>query len=150
MEHAGTIKNGVLAFLAGVGSLIANQLGGVDETLKLLLGCITVDYITGWIVAAVFQRSDKSAGGGLDSKAGFKGLCRKCAILLFVWLATLLDEAVGASYTRTAVCLFFAANEGLSILENLGIMGIPYPEFIKNALEALKKKGEQGTGGDIS
>ena len=96
------------------------------------------------LVAAVWQRSNKSDNGALDSKAGFKGLCKKGMILLQVWLGVLLDDAMGASYIRTAVILFFVGNEGLSLLENLGLMGMPYPAFLQRALEALRDQGDNG------
>lgn len=81
-----------------------------------------------------------------DGKAGFKGLLKKGMILLLVWLGVLLDNAMGAAYIRTAVVLFFVGNEGLSLLENLGIMGVPIPKFMRNALEALRDKGDEGEG----
>ena len=63
---------------------------------------------------------------------------------LLVWIGVLLDQALGAAYVRTAVILFFIGNEGLSLLENLGLMGIPYPGFLQKTLEALHDKGNQG------
>lgn len=144
METAVHIKNMVVGALAVVGSVLSNLLGGWDITLQVLLCCMAVDYITGLIVAGVFHNSGKSATGALESRAGFKGLVRKCAVLLLVFLAALLDTYTGHSFVRPAVCLFFVANEGLSILENIGLMGVPYPAFLKNMLEALKKQGDQG------
>lgn len=64
--------------------------------------------------------------------------------MLLVWLGVLLDEALGVSYVRTAVILFFLGNEGLSLLENIGLMGVPFPAFLKKALEALRDKGDKG------
>lgn len=139
-------KNGALAAVAAAGAFLAEALGGWDGALKLLMGLMAADYVTGVIVAGVFHRSDKTEGGTLSSKAGFKGLCRKGAVLLVVWVAALLDEAMGVSYTRTAVCFFFAGNEGLSLMENLGLMGAPFPKFLQRALEALKEKGEDESG----
>ncbi len=144
MDQAVNIKNGVLGALAVVGSVVANALGGWDAALKVLVAFMAADYITGILVAALWQRSNKSATGALDSKAGFKGLCKKGMILLLVWLGVLLDEAMGAAYIRTAVVLFFIGNEGISLLENLGLMGVPFPAALKNMLEALKKKGDSG------
>lgn len=143
------IKNGVLAVLAAVGSVIAHALGGWDAAMKVLVGLMIADYITGWLVAAVWHRSNKSASGALDSNAGFKGLCKKGAILLIVWVATLLDSAIGAAYVRTAVILFFIGNEGLSLLENLGLMGVPFPKFLRTALEALQEQGDKGETKDF-
>ena len=144
MDQAINIKNGVLAAVAVAGSALANVLGGWDAALKVLVAFMAADYITGVLVAALWQRSNKSETGALDSKAGFKGLCKKGMILLLVWLGVLLDEAIGAAYIRTAVVLFFIGNEGLSLLENLGLMGVPFPAVLKNMLEALRKKGDEG------
>ena len=140
------VKNGVLAALAAVGSWIANSLGGWDTAMVLLVALMAADYITGVLVAAVWHNSNKSKSGALDSKAGFKGILKKCAILALVWIGVLLDNATGANYIRTAVVLFFIGNEGISLLENLGLMGVPYPSFLKKALEALHDQGDQGGG----
>lgn len=144
MENMGHIKNWVLATVAALGSLVANSLGGWTADMKVLVFMMGADYLTGILVAALWQRSDKSRTGALDSKAGFRGLCKKGVILLLVWLGVLLDEALGVSYVRTAVILFFLGNEGLSLLENIGLMGVPFPAFLKKALEALRDKGDKG------
>lgn len=145
MEHG---KNMVLAVVAAAGSIVAHALGGWDGALALLLAMMAADFATGWLVAAVWKRSNKSATGALDSRAGWKGLCRKGVVLVLVWVGVKLDNALGIGYVRTAVCLFFAGNEGLSLLENIGLMGVPYPKFLKNALEALKEKGNKGGEGN--
>ena len=141
---ANAIKNGVLAAFAFIGSFVANALGGWDAAMQVLVALMVADYITGVLVAAVWQRSNKSATGALDSKAGFKGLLKKGMILLLVWIGVLLDAATGANYIRTAVVLFFIGNEGISLLENLGLMGVPYPAFLRKALEALHDQGDKG------
>lgn len=142
MKAAG-IKNVVLAAAAGAGSVLAHALGGWDAALKLLVAMMAADYLTGMVVAAVFKRSNKSQSGALDSRAGFVGLIRKCTILLLVWIGVMLDNAIGAGYVRTAICIFFIGNEGLSLLENVGLMGVPFPAFLKNMLEALKEQGDE-------
>lgn len=138
------LKNIVLAACAAVGSYVANALGGWDSALKLLIALMAADYITGFLLAMIWHRSNKSPTGALSSKAGFKGLCKKGAILLMVWVAVMLDGAIGSEYVRVAVILFFVGNEGLSLLENLGLMGVPYPSFLQRALEALRSKGDKG------
>ena len=95
-------------------------------------------------MAGVFKRSPKSEGGALESRAGFKGLLRKGGILMLVLVSVWLDKLLGAAYVRTAVCLFFAANEALSVLENLGLMGMPLPGFLKNMLEAMRSQADKG------
>lgn len=140
------VKNAILAAVATVVTFVGNVLSVLDVSLKVLLAMMAVDYITGWMVAAFWRRSNKSTTGALDSRAGFKGLCRKAAVFGLLLIANWLDVALGISYVRTAVCWFFVANEGLSLLENLGLMGVPYPKFLKNALEALKDKADEGDG----
>lgn len=144
--NATQIKDAILAALAAAGAFLANALGGWDAVLKLLIALMAADYITGLAVAAIWHKSNKSDSGALDSKAGFRGLVKKCAILLLVYIGVLLDGAVGTHYVRSAVCLFFIGNEGLSLLENIGLMGVEYPEFMKNMLEALRDKGDGGKG----
>lgn len=141
---ANVIKNGILAVLAALGSFAANSLGGWDASLQVLIALMVADYITGVLVAAVWHKSSKSSSGTLNSVAGFKGILKKGMILVLVWLGVLLDHATGANYIRTAVVLFFIGNEGISLLENLGLMGVPYPTFLKKALEALHDQGDKG------
>ncbi len=136
-----------LGTLAAAGSCLAGALGGWDASLQLLLAMMAADYVTGLLVAAVWKRSGKSKTGRLDSRAGFVGLCRKGMALVVAWVAAALDRAMGGSYARTAVGLFFTGNEGLSLLENVGLMGVPYPKFLKNALEALRETGDEGESG---
>lgn len=145
---ANSVKNVVLAAAAALGSFAANALGGWDAPLKLLIALMIADYITGVLVALVWHKSNKSKTGTLSSKAGFVGLCKKSVILLVVWVAVMLDSAVGSQYIRGAVILFFVGNEGISLLENLGIMGVPYPDFLKRALEAVRDKGDRGDSKD--
>ncbi len=101
---------------------------------------MAIDYATGLILAGVFKKSPKSCGGALESRAGLKGLCRKCGILLAVLVAYRLDIAVGADYIRTSVIIAFIANEAISIIENIGLMGVPLPGAIKKAIEVLRSK----------
>jgi toxin secretion/phage lysis holin len=140
MNNALVIKNSVLTGLSLFGTLFANALGGWDAALALLIGMMAADYITGILIAALWQKSNKSETGALSSKAGFKGLCKKGIILLAVWIGTLLDVATGATYIRTAIVLFYIGNEGISLIENFGLMGVPYPPAMKKALEAMRDK----------
>lgn len=142
------LKNTILAAMAVMGTFIANELGGWDAAMQVLVALMVVDYITGVMVAAVWNRSNKSATGALESRAGFRGILKKCMILLLVWIGVLLDNALGETYIRMAVILFFIGNEGLSLLENLGLMGVPFPGFLQRALEALREQGDKGGGGN--
>ena len=143
MDRIVTIKNAVIATVSIIGGYISNQLGGWDAALKVLIGLMIADYITGVIVAAVCKNSNKSEDGSLSSKAGFYGLCRKCLILILVWAAAMADSLLGNSFVRTTVCMFFISNEGISVLENAGLMGVPFPEKLKSMFEILKNKDEK-------
>lgn len=142
-----TIKNGVLAVIAAVGAFITNALGGWDVLLQVLVGMMAADYLTGLLIAAVWRKSSKSASGALDSKASFKGLVRKSMVLLLAYVAVLLDEVIGTNYIRAAVIIFYIGNEGLSLLENLCVMGVPHPKFLEEILQVLQDKGDKGEGG---
>ena len=109
---------------------------------------MAADYITGLIVAGVFKTSEKTANGALESRAGWKGLCRKGVTLLVVLVACRLDLVMGSNFIRDAVIIAFIANEAISIIENAGLMGIRIPAVIMRAIEVLKKKteGENANG----
>ncbi len=138
------IKNMVVAILGVIGSVIASAFGGMGVALQVLIIFIIVDYITGLVVAGVFQKSGKTENGALESRAGWKGLCRKVFTLVLVIVAAQVDRLLPGqgSFVRDAVILTFVVNEGLSILENIGLMGVPMPDKLKNALEILKGKTE--------
>lgn len=142
-----TLKNGILAALAAVGTLISEAMGGWDNALALLITFVVLDLLTGWMVAAIWKKSPKSATGAMDSKANFKGLCKKVIIFCLVALGVRLDVTLGTTYIRMAIILFFVGNEGLSLVENLGIMGVPFPAFIKNMLDVLREQGDKGKEG---
>ena len=138
------IKNIALLIFSAIGSFIAELLGGVDKMLTALIAFMVVDYITGLTVAFIFHKSQKTENGGASSAVGFKGIVKKMCILLLVGLAHELDYIMGIDYIRALSILFFIGNAGLSVLENVGLMGVPYPEFLKKALEAIKDKGNKG------
>lgn len=132
------VKYTALTILATVGTLIVHALGGWDIGLETLLIFMAIDYLTGLLVAGLFHHSPKSEDGRLSSKAGFRGLCKKGAILLMVLLGNQLDLLFGEHWARSMVLFFFVANEGLSILENLGVMGVPFPKAMQQALTLLQ------------
>ena len=133
----------VLSLIAAVGTVLAECLGGWDYALQTLVLGMAADYITGLLCALVWKRSSKSADGSFESKASFKGLLRKGCYLVIVLVAVRLDLAIGSGdICRTATILFFTANDGLSVLENLGVMGVPFPKFIQDGFAAMKKKAD--------
>lgn len=132
-----------LSAFAVVGTVIAEALGGWDAALQTLIICMAVDYLTGLMCALIWKKSTKSADGSFESGASVKGIFRKFSYLIIVFIAVRLDMSVGTgTICRTAAILFFTANDGLSILENLGVMGVPFPAFIKNAFAAMKSKAD--------
>lgn len=141
MEN-GAIKKAVLSAVGLLGSMTAAALGGWSSALTTLVICMAVDYATGLVVAGVFRRSKKSENGALESRAGFKGLCRKGMLLAVVLVANRLDMAMGSQFIRDAAVIAFIANETISIVENAGLMGVPIPRVITEAIDALKGQGE--------
>lgn len=136
------MKGYVTTAFGVVGGFIASRFGGWDAALTTLVIFMGIDYVTGLIVAGVFHNSGKTESGALESRAGWKGLCRKGVTLLIVLVAARLDIALGSTFIRDAVVIAFIANETISIIENAGLMGIPIPRVIINAIEVLQKKGD--------
>lgn len=136
------MKQTLCAIWGLIGSAIASLFGGWDAGLATLLIFMTIDYVSGLIVAGVFHTSNKTNSGSLESRAGWKGLCRKCMTLLFVLVAYRLDLVIGTNYIRDAVIIAFIANETISLVENAGLMGIPLPAVIIKAIDVLQKKTE--------
>ena len=136
------MKQTLCAILGLIGSAIASLFGGWDAGLATLLIFMAIDYVSGLIVAGVFHTSNKTNSGSLESRAGWKGLCRKCMTLLFVLVAYRLDLVIGTNYIRDAVIIAFIANETISLVENAGLMGIPLPAVITKAIDVLQKKVE--------
>ena len=125
------------------GAAAAWAFGGWDTALAALVICMAVDYISGSMVALVFHKSTKTPTGTYNSGYGLKGLCKKGLMLLFVLVSVQIDRMLGISYVRDAVCIGFCSNEIISIIENLGLAGIPIPKAITAALEQLQQKGSR-------
>lgn len=139
-----SIKTLLLSALSVFCSFIAYVLGGWDWALQTLIIFISVDFISGLLIAAVWNKSTKTVSGKIDSRACWQGLIRKGGILLVVLISNRLDTVMGTDgFVRTAVIFYFIGNEGISIIENLGIMGIPLPNWIKENFQNLKDKMEQ-------
>ena len=132
------IKIFILSGVACVGAAIASLLGGWTGAMTTLVILMLIDYVTGIIVAGVFHNSPKCSGGALSSAAGFKGICRKFVILLIVVVACRVDLLLDTNIIRDATCIGFCANELVSITENAGLMGIPLPRKLVEAIEVLR------------
>lgn len=138
------MREGILYSIIGaVGGFIAMAFGGWNDALITLMIFMSVDYVTGLAVAGIFKKSKKSESGALESRAGFKGICRKGVALLIVLVATRLDVVMKTTYIKDAVIIAFIANESISIIENAGLMGIPIPSVITKAIDILKKESEK-------
>lgn len=138
------MKNVLLTAIGTAGSFIAGALGGWDAAMITLVYFMLVDYVTGWILAVVFKKSHKTESGGYSSAIGLKGICKKFMILLLVMVAYRLDQLIGGSYIRDGACIVFIGNEAMSILENAGLMGLPIPKVITDALDVLHTKQQEG------
>ncbi|MDF2882279.1 MAG: toxin secretion/phage lysis holin [Clostridiaceae bacterium] len=123
--------NSIIAIPGGIFNYI---FGGWDTTLKVLIILIIVDYGTGITNAAIKNK--------LSSKKGYIGIAKKALILVVIIVPVLLDRLLnnGAWIFRTLVCYFYIANEGISILDNIGKCGVPLPQKLLSTLEQLKKK----------
>lgn len=130
--------NTIQIVFAGIGGWLGWFLGGCDGLLYALLAFVVVDYITG-VMCAISDHT-------LSSEVGFKGICRKVLIFLLVGIANILDvQVIGTgSVLRTAVVFFYISNEGISLLENAGHLGLPIPEKMKSVLEQLHDRSEKG------
>ena len=123
--------NGIQIVFTMIGGWLGYFLGGCDGLLIALVMFVVMDYISG-VMCAI---ADKT----LSSEVGFKGICRKVLIFVLVGIANILDvQVIGTgSVLRTAIIFFYISNEGISLLENAGYLGLPIPEKIKTVLEQL-------------
>ena len=135
MFYNKSMKEFICGLLSTFATFFVYLIGGLDVAISCLLIAILLDYISGILKAFITKE--------LSSTIGIKGIIKKIAILLLVMLAVLVDRVTGESGAiRTLVIYYFVANEGLSILENLGEAGIPIPSIIKDSLKALKKESK--------
>ena len=129
--------NTIQVIFTAVGGWLGWFLGGCDGLLYALALFVVVDYITGVMCAAADHK--------LSSEVGFKGICRKVLIFLLVGIGHVLDAQIigNGSVLRTAVIFFYLSNEGVSLLENAGHLGLPIPEKLKVVLEQLHDRAEK-------
>ncbi len=140
------MKETVCTLAGCIGAAIASFFGGWDAALTTLIIFMATDYITGLLVAGVFKKSEKTTNGGLDSRIGWRGLCKKGVVLLFVLVAYRLDLTIGTNYIRNSVIIGFIVNELISVTENAGLMGMPLPNAIKKGIEILQSKENEENG----
>ena len=140
MVHLTETKAAVMTGAGVIGGMISQAFGGWDAAIMTLLIFMAIDYISGLIVAGVFQASDKSASGSLSSIACWQGLLKKGMTLIIVLVAAQLDKVLGTAFVRDAVVIAYIVNETISIIENAGLMGLPIPDVIMSAIEQLQGK----------
>ena len=130
--------NTIQMVIAGIGGWLGYFLGGCDGLLFALMAFVVIDYITG-VMCAINDRK-------LSSEVGFRGICRKVLIFLLVGIGHIVDaQVIGTgSVLRTAVIFFYLSNEGVSLLENAGHLGLPIPEKLKEVLAQLHHRAEKG------
>lgn len=124
------VFNSIVAVIA---TFFTYLFGGWDIALIVLVAFMVLDYATGMMWAYI-QKT-------LNSQIGFRGLIKKCMILVALIIAVLLDRMInsGTAVFRTLVCYFYIANEGISLLENVSHLGLPIPDKLKNALQQLNE-----------
>ena len=134
--------NTIQLIFSAVGGWLGYFLGGCDGLLYALIAFVVIDYITG-VRCAIINKQ-------LSSEVGFKGIFRKVLIFLLVGIANIIDvQVIGTgAVLRTAVIFFYISNEGVSLLENAGHLGLPIPEKIKTVLEQLHDRAENGKEGN--
>ncbi len=130
----------LFCFASGTfGSFFIYVLGGFDMHITSLFTLMVVDYFTG-LILCFMQKSPKSANGGLQSDAGFKGIFKKIVTLFLVVVATRIDNLLSTNYIRNGVIIAYCTNETISIIENAGLLGVKIPKILKNSIDILKEK----------
>ena len=134
------MKAKILPIFGLLGAFLSTAIGGFDYLIQSLLIAMAVDYVTGLLVAGVFHKSRKSDSGALDSKECFKGLCKKFVIICLVVIGHRIDGVLGINLVRDGMAISFFLNECISIIENLGVMGVPMPKIVTKAIDLLRNK----------
>ena len=132
------MRENIIYAFSIIGGFISSLIGGFDIVITTLIIFMTIDIITGIILAGVFKNSPKTESGRINSQAIFKGIFKKFGVILCIVVSTYLDKISGSDSIRNIVSFWFIASEGISILENLGSMGVPIPQKLKDTLEVLK------------
>lgn len=138
MENAAKAPTIIKLLSGALGAASGFLWGEMDGLMIALIAFIVLDYISGVLVGAAKHK--------LNSQTSFKGLCKKAMILLIVAVAHIVDKQIlggTSSVFRSATCGLYIASEGLSIMENAGKLGVPFPKKLREMLEQLHDKGEE-------
>ena len=131
-------KDAACAVFAGIGAWIAQIYGGWTQAMTALVVFVIADVATG-LLCGLAKKSPNTDGGGLSSKVMREGAAKKVEIFFILLITAWLDIAMHVTIWKDAACIYYIAEEGLSILENAGALGLPIPDKLKSAIEALKK-----------
>lgn len=123
-----------------IGALVYLAVGDITAELSTLVWLMLLDMVTGFLVASVFKASRKTSSGALSSKEMLKGFVRKVGMLMLVAIAYRLDNMLNVNYLKNATTIALIVEECLSLIENIGLMGIPIPKFISSAIDVLNSK----------
>lgn len=145
-EEVFRMKTEVCSLVGAIGGCFMTVFDKGGTALSTLIIFMSIDYLSGIFVAFLFKKSKNSSDGGLESKAGWKGLCKKGMILVFVLIGNRLDMLIGTNYIMNTICIGYIVNELISITENAGLMGIPMPSIIRRAIDILVNKAEHKEG----
>ena len=121
--------------ITAVGAVVGAFLGGRDTLVQALLAFVIADYISGVLKAIMLKK--------LNSEVGFVGICKKVLIFVFVGIGNIIDTQIlkNGATIRTAIIFFYIANEGISLIENASVLGLPVPNSLKKVLEQIRSRG---------
>ncbi len=139
------VKAVTLSVIGVVGGCISSALGGWDTAVEALAIFMAVDFVLGVLCATIFKKSPKTQSGGISSNEMAKGFIKKILKLVIVAVAYRIDLLIGSSFVRDAAVIAFCASELLSIVENAGLMGVPFPKPVLQAIDILQRKSESKT-----
>ncbi|MCL2619869.1 MAG: phage holin family protein [Defluviitaleaceae bacterium] len=110
--------------------------GAADNLLLALIAMVGIDFVTGIIKAVVLKE--------LNSKKMFAGGAQKVGVFFVVAVANLIDGVLElGGVLRTVTISYFIANEGMSLLENWALMGLPIPDRLRTILAQLQGKHKE-------
>lgn len=140
MDKYVSLKDAVSTAAGLLGGFVTMFWGGWSQGLTALVFIMAADYVTGLLVAGVFKKSKKTDSGGLESKAGLKGLIRKVSIIILIGLIHMVEGSIGIDFLMNGCIIGFMLNELISLVENFGLMGIPMPAAVTRAIDILTTK----------
>lgn len=134
-------KNHACGYFGAICGIFSSILGGFDIILKCLMLLMLMDIIAGFSSAAFFNKSQYSKNG-LTSKAMAQGIVKKMCMLIIVSLGVVINKVLNIDYIRNAIILYFIASEGLSILEHMINIGVPFPPIVAKMLSVIMERSD--------